>query len=171
MTGVNSFSGDKIDESKVKAPNMFERAREEFEAVLGSMHQHKSSSSRDFSEKMEFKSEKPVAEEGKKKPTMMKKAKEEIRSLFHLKEKPHRPHYLHSDSHGRSDSIDANTPVNAVKAPSVFGRAKEEIEAVIDSIHPKNKEIEPEKERAGFGCALGAGLEKICSPWGSRKKD
>lgn len=32
-----------IDESKVKAPNMFERAKEEFEAVIGAMHQHKSS--------------------------------------------------------------------------------------------------------------------------------
>uniref|UniRef100_A0A1J3FRY9 Uncharacterized protein n=1 Tax=Noccaea caerulescens TaxID=107243 RepID=A0A1J3FRY9_NOCCA len=184
MTGVNSVSGDKkihsdIDESKVKAPNMFERAKEEFEAVIGAMHQHKSS--RDFSEKMEFKSEKP--EDGKKKPNMMKKAKDEIRSLFHPKEKPHRPHHLHKETHGRSDSIDENTPVNAVKAPNVFGRAKEEIEAVIDTIHPKKKEtdgsgspkgsrpVSPEKERAGFGCALGAGLEKICSPWGDHKKD
>lgn len=32
-----------IDESKVKAPNMFERAKEEFEAVIGAINQHKNS--------------------------------------------------------------------------------------------------------------------------------
>lgn len=32
-----------IDVSKVKAPNMFERAKEEFDAVIGVIHQHKSS--------------------------------------------------------------------------------------------------------------------------------
>lgn len=31
------------DESKVKAPNMFERAKEEFEAVIGAIHQQKGS--------------------------------------------------------------------------------------------------------------------------------
>ena len=32
-----------IDESKVKAPNMFERAKEEIDAVIGAIHQRKSS--------------------------------------------------------------------------------------------------------------------------------
>ncbi|CAH2069679.1 unnamed protein product [Thlaspi arvense] len=179
---------DDIDESKVKAPNVFERAKEEFEAVIGAIHQRKSS--RDESDKMEFKSEK--AEDGKKKPNMMKKAKEEIKSLFQSKEKPHRHHHHHhKESHGRSDEIDENTPVDEVKAPSVFERAQEEIEAVIETIHPKKKvtdgsdlpsrsadsdspvrSVLPEKEeKAGFGCSLGKGLEKICSPWGDNKKD
>ncbi|KAF8102636.1 hypothetical protein N665_0198s0329 [Sinapis alba] len=184
MTGHNTVSGDEhrsdIDESKVKAPNMFERAKEEFDAVIGAIHQRKSS--RDESDQMEFKSEKQ--EGGKKKPNMMRKAKEEIKSLFHSKEKPHRfHHHHHKETHGRSDDIDENTPVNEVKAPNVFERAQEEIEAVIETIHPKKKEVDssdspkharsvsPEKERAGLGCSLGKGLEKICSPWGGNKKD
>uniref|UniRef100_A0A0D3B322 Uncharacterized protein n=2 Tax=Brassica oleracea var. oleracea TaxID=109376 RepID=A0A0D3B322_BRAOL len=110
---------------------------------------------------------------------MMRKAKEEIKSLFHSKEKPHH----HKETHGRSDDIDENTHVDEVKAPNVFERAKEEIEAVIDTIHSKKKEtdgsdspkrsrsVSPEKERAGFGCSLGKGLEKICAPWGNNKND
>ncbi|RID41139.1 hypothetical protein BRARA_J01122 [Brassica rapa] len=176
MTGPNTVSGDEhrsdIDESKVKAPNMFERAKEEIDAVIGAIHQRKSS--RDESDKMEIKSE--------EKPNMMRKAKEEIKSLFHSKEKPHRHHH-HKETHGRSDDIDENTPVNEVKAPNVFERAKEEIEAVVETIHPRKNEadgsdsqkrshsVSPEKERAGLGCSLGKGLEKICSPWGSNKKD
>ncbi|XP_018453197.1 uncharacterized protein LOC108824295 isoform X2 [Raphanus sativus] len=179
MTGPNTVSGDDIDESKVKAPNMFVRAKEEIDAVIGAIHQRKSS--RDESDKIEFKSEK---QDEKKKPNVMRKAKEEIKSLFHSKEKPHRHHHHHKETHGRSDDIDENTPVNEVKAPNVFERAQEEIEAVIETIHPKKNEadgsdspkrssrpVSPEKERAGLGCSLGKGLEKICSPWGSNKKD
>ncbi|CAN7032320.1 unnamed protein product [Brassica oleracea var. botrytis] len=181
MTGPNTVSGDEhrsdIDESKVKAPNMFERAKEEIDAVIGAIHQRKSS--RDESDKMEIKSE--------EKPNVMRRAKEEIKSLFHSKEKPHRHHHHHhhhhKETHGRSDDIDENTPVNEVKAPNVFERAKEEIEAVVETIHPRKNEaggsdspkrspsVSPDKERAGLGCSLGKGLEKICSPWGSNKKD
>ncbi|KAL1217433.1 hypothetical protein V5N11_004610 [Cardamine amara subsp. amara] len=198
MTGVNTVSGDgdrsdkkihaEIDESKVKAPNMFERAKEEFEAVIGAIHQHKGS--RNESNRMEFKSEKP--EDGKKKPSMIKKAKDELKSLFQ-KDKSHRHHHHHhhhhKETHGRSDDINEDTPLDEVKAPNVFERAKEEIEAVIETIHPKknkteegsdsdhsdspvrSRDVSPEKERAGFGCYLGKGLEKICSPWGDNKKD
>ncbi|CDY64334.1 hypothetical protein HID58_088062 [Brassica napus] len=175
MTGPNTVSGDEhrsdIDESKVKAPNMFERAKEEIDAVIGAIHQRKSS--RDESDKMEIKSE--------EKPNVMRRAKEEIKSLFHSKEKPHRHHHHHhhKETHGRSDDIDENTPVNEVKAPNVFERAKEEIEAVVETIHPRKNEaggsdspkrspsVSPDKERAGLGCSLGKGLEKICSPWGN----
>ncbi|XP_010451687.1 PREDICTED: DEAD-box ATP-dependent RNA helicase 42 isoform X2 [Camelina sativa] len=183
MTNVNTVSGDgdrsdkkSIDENKVKAPNMFERAKEEFDAVIGSLQKRKSF--KDESDKV--KSEKP---DGKKKPNMMKKAKDELKSLFQ-KEKPHRHHHHHKETHGRSDDINENTPVDEVKAPNVFERAKEEIEAVIDTIHPKKKNeaegsdspksprsVSPEKERAGLGCSIGKGLEKICSPWGDDKKD
>ncbi|KAG7534529.1 hypothetical protein ISN45_Aa08g020770 [Arabidopsis thaliana x Arabidopsis arenosa] len=174
-TGVNTVSGDKdrsdkkihvdIDESKVKAPNMFERAKEEFDAVVGAIHQRKSS--KDESDKMEFKSEK--AEDGKKKPNMIKKAREDLKSLFQ-KEKPPR-HYHHKETHGRSDDINENTPVDEVKAPNVLERAKEEIEAVIDTIHPNLRSRSVSPERAGFACNIGKGLEKICSPWGDDKKD
>ncbi|KAL0750498.1 hypothetical protein Bca101_032501 [Brassica carinata] len=181
MTGPNTVSGDEhrsdIDESKVKAPNMFERAKEEIDAVIGAIHQRKSS--RDESDKMEIKSE--------EKPNVMRRAKEEIKSLFHSKEKPHRHHHHHhhhhKETHGRSDDIDENTPVNEVKAPNVFERAKEEIEAVVETIHPRKNEaggsdspkrspsVSPDKERAGLGCSLGKGLEKICSPWDRSNPD
>ncbi|KAG0493073.1 hypothetical protein HPP92_006179 [Vanilla planifolia] len=51
----------------------------------------------------------------------MEEAKEEI--SWHGKGK-------HSkETHGTSDDIDENTPIDKVKGPSVFQRAKEEIEA------------------------------------------
>ncbi|KAJ4911192.1 hypothetical protein Rs2_05813 [Raphanus sativus] len=192
MTGANAASGDEnssdkkihgdIDVSKVKAPNMFERAKEEFDAVIGVIHQHKSS--RNESDKMEFESEK--TEDTKKKRDVIRKAKEEIKSLFHSKEKPHgHHHHDHKETRTRSDDIDENTHVDEVKAPNVSERVEEEMEAVvvIDTIHPKNNEtdgsdypkdsrsVSPEKERAGFGCSLGKWLEKICAPWGDNKKD
>ncbi|XP_010443360.1 PREDICTED: uncharacterized protein LOC104726245 isoform X2 [Camelina sativa] len=184
MTNVNKLVPDRSDkkshadndENKVKAPNMFERAKEEFDAVIGAIHQRKTS--KDGSDKMEFKSEKP---DGKKKTNMMRKAKDELKSLFQ-KEKPH--HHHHKETHGRRDDINENTPVDEVKAPNVIERAKEEIQAVIDSIQPKMKNeaegsdspksprsVSPEKERAGLGCSIGKGLEKICSPWSDDKKD
>ncbi|OAO90491.1 hypothetical protein AXX17_AT5G56210 [Arabidopsis thaliana] len=184
-TAVNTVSGDEdrsdkkiqgdIDESKVKAPNMFERAKEELDAVIGAIHQRKSSK-----DKMEFKSEKP---DGKKKPSMMKKAREDLKSLFLKEKSPRHLHHHHKETHGRSDDISENTPVDEVKAPNVLERAKEEIEAVIDTIHSKKKEkdgsgspsrsrsVSPEKERARFACSIGKGLEKICSPWSDDKKD
>ncbi|KAL3824465.1 hypothetical protein ACJIZ3_020494 [Penstemon smallii] len=41
------------------------------------------------------------------------------------------------ETHGTSDDISENTSVDEVKGPSVFARAKEEIEAVVGSILPK----------------------------------
>lgn len=38
-----------------------------------------------------------------------------------------------------SDDIDESTPIDEVKGPSVFERAKEEIEAVFQAIHPKKE--------------------------------
>lgn len=43
----------------------------------------------------------------------------------------------HKETHGTSDDIDENTPVEEVKGPSVFQRVKEEIEAMVEAIHPK----------------------------------
>ncbi|KAF3621702.1 putative U-box domain-containing protein 34-like [Capsicum annuum] len=47
------------------------------------------------------------------------------------------PHRHHKETHGRSDDIDANTPINEVKGPNIFERAKEEIQALFHSIHRK----------------------------------
>lgn len=63
--------------------------------------------------------------EGKAPPNLIEKAKEGME-----------PHH-HKETHGRSDDIDASTPISAVKAPNVFERAKEEFEALIETIHPK----------------------------------
>ncbi|KAK6914739.1 hypothetical protein RJ641_019856 [Dillenia turbinata] len=46
------------------------------------------------------------------------------------------PHH-HHETHGRSDDIDKNTPVDEVKGPNVFERMKEEVEAVVGAVLPK----------------------------------
>lgn len=43
----------------------------------------------------------------------------------------------HQETHGMQDDITEDTPVDDVKAPSVFERAKEEFEAIIDAVHHK----------------------------------
>lgn len=46
------------------------------------------------------------------------------------------PHH-EKETHGTSDDIDENTPIDEVKGPSVFERVKEEVEAVVEAIiHP-----------------------------------
>lgn len=62
-----------------------------------------------------------------KAPNLIGKAKEE-----------HKPHH-HKETHGASDDIDENTPITQVKGPNIFDRAKEEIEALIQTIHPKKE--------------------------------
>ncbi|CAA7410030.1 unnamed protein product [Spirodela intermedia] len=71
-------------------------------------------------------------------PSPMDRAKEEIKAVFHH-EKIH-----HKETHGTSDDIDENTPIDRVKGPNLLERAKEEIEALIEAIHPK-KSSEDEK--------------------------
>ncbi|XP_074294843.1 uncharacterized protein LOC141622747 [Silene latifolia] len=47
------------------------------------------------------------------------------------------PDHHDEETHGTSDDIDENTPPEAVKGPNVFQRAKEEVEAIFEAIHPK----------------------------------
>lgn len=63
---------------------------------------------------------------------LAEKAKEEPKSVG---QKPHH----HRETHGTSDDIDENTPITQVKGPNIFERAKEEIEALIQTIHPKKE--------------------------------
>ncbi|KAH0452617.1 hypothetical protein IEQ34_019916 [Dendrobium chrysotoxum] len=44
-----------------------------------------------------------------------------------------------NETHGTSDDIDENTPIDKVKGPGVFERVKEEIEALVEAIHPKKE--------------------------------
>lgn len=68
-----------------------------------------------------------------KAPNLLEGAKEEIEAITHSeKSLPH-----HKETHGRSDEIDEDTPVDEVKGPSVFERVKEEVEALVQSILPK----------------------------------
>ena len=39
------------------------------------------------------------------------------------------------ETHGRSDVIDKDTPIDEVKGPGMFGRVKEEIEALVGTIY------------------------------------
>lgn len=94
----------------------------------------------------------------------MEKAKEKIeKMLHHGKSSPRH----HKETHGMSNDIDENTPIDEVKAPNVFERAKEEIEAVLQTINPKkehNDSVPSEKSEGGFRATIGKGLEKVCSP-------
>uniref|UniRef100_A0A6M2ECA0 Uncharacterized protein n=1 Tax=Populus davidiana TaxID=266767 RepID=A0A6M2ECA0_9ROSI len=70
-----------------------------------------------------------------KAPNVIERAKEEIEAIVHGGKSPR--HY--EETHGRSDDIDEDTPIDEVKGPSVFERVKEEIEALVGAIHPKKE--------------------------------
>lgn len=118
----------------------------------------------------------PYAAERSKSHNLFERTKEDIESVIHKQKKSPHGHGHHKETHGTSNDIDENTPIDEVKGPSVFQRAKEELEAILDAIHPKkdssrhsnpltNKEDkEEEEEGGGFKVSLGKGLEKICSP-------
>ncbi|KAL6558588.1 hypothetical protein OROMI_018938 [Orobanche minor] len=80
--------------------------------------------------------------------------------------------YHHKETHGLSDDIDANTPISEVKGPNMFERAKEEIEALIHTIHPKKDSgnvVSSTKKEGNFPISIGKGLEKICYPRGNNE--
>ncbi|KAG8388399.1 hypothetical protein BUALT_Bualt02G0121800 [Buddleja alternifolia] len=67
-------------------------------------------------------------------PKSTERAKEEKEAVIHSDESPRH----HKETHGTSDDIDTNTPIDEVKGPNVSERVKEEIEAVVEAvIHPK----------------------------------
>ncbi|XP_057967740.1 uncharacterized protein LOC131157530 [Malania oleifera] len=122
----------------VKAPNVFERAKEEIEAVIQAIHPHKESQS----------SASPLGKRGhftgSGRETTTKTELEPLKanSPFVTKgssktEKSH--HHHHMETHGLSDDIDENMPVDDVRGPNVFERVKEEIEAIVETIHPKKR--------------------------------
>lgn len=51
------------------------------------------------------------------------------------------------ETHGKSNDIDESTPINKVKGPNVFERAKEEIEALVEALHPKRSPEHEHHER------------------------
>ncbi|XP_055802269.1 uncharacterized protein LOC129871386 [Solanum dulcamara] len=132
--------------SDVKAPNVFERAKEEIEALVQVIHPkkedhcHASTSdddNRTSGTMAELKTHNPdsLSENKAKVPTNQnERVEESTRTHFPGQKSPQRHH---KETHGRSDDIDAKTPINEVKGPNIFERAKEEIEALFHSIHPK----------------------------------
>lgn len=67
-------------------------------------------------------------------PNVLDGSKKENESVIHSGKSSHH----HKETHGTSDDIDANTPIDEVKGPGVFQRAKEEVEALVEAvIHPK----------------------------------
>lgn len=70
-----------------------------------------------------------------KAPNIIERGKEEIEAIIHTEKSPQH----HKETHGRSDDIDENTPIDEVKGPNVFERVKEEIEALVEAIHPKKE--------------------------------
>ncbi|OAY79060.1 uncharacterized protein LOC109704270 [Ananas comosus] len=123
-------TSDDIDEdtpvNKVKGPNVFERAKEEIEALLETI-QSKDEANRDSSEKKD-------AGKEVKEPNSGEKAKEESEGSM-LKGKAHT-----TETHGTSSDVDENTPIDKIKGPNVFERAMEEIEAIVEAIHPRRKD-------------------------------
>lgn len=80
------------------------------------------------------------AENHGKSPKFIDIAKGKIGAIMHHDKSPK----LHDkETHGTSDDIHKSTPVDRVKAPNVFKRAKEEIEAIVQTIHPKKEEKNP----------------------------
>lgn len=70
-----------------------------------------------------------------KAPNILERAKEEVDAMTHAEKSPHH----HKETHGTSDDIDENTPIDGVKGPSVFERVKEEFEAIAEALHIKKR--------------------------------
>ncbi|KAK4410498.1 hypothetical protein Sango_0122800 [Sesamum angolense] len=81
--------------------------------------------------------ESPVsqADKGIKSANLTNRAEEEKEGVILLSGKSPRHH---KETHGTSDDIDQSTPIDEVKGPSVFHRVKEEIEAVVEAVLPRN---------------------------------
>ncbi|GFP84478.1 hypothetical protein PHJA_000591700, partial [Phtheirospermum japonicum] len=166
---VNTSAGD------VKAPNVFERAKEEIEAIVGVIHGRKEPGDSDLQLSGETSLMKSfsltmfaptLAEKNNvKAPTIGVKAKEESKAVGN------KPHH-HHETHGTSYDFDENTPISEFKGPNVFERAKEEIEALVQTIHHKKdsgNDVSSARKKDRFPISIGKGLEKICSPRGHNR--
>ncbi|RAL37110.1 unnamed protein product [Cuscuta campestris] len=155
---------EKTSTTEVKAPNVFERAKEEVEAIFHAVHTKMESNRLGSCEEQRGSSSN--SEKDAKNPSWLERSKKEMEDLMSKMKSPG-SHHHHRETHGMSDDIDENTPISKVKGPNVFERAKEEIEAIVEAIHPKkdtDSTISSPTEEGGFETTIGRGLEKICSP-------
>ncbi|XP_008775150.1 uncharacterized protein LOC103695563 isoform X2 [Phoenix dactylifera] len=121
--GMSNDMDENTPVDEVKGPNVFERAKEEIEAIVEAI-----SSKKEPHHDSPTKKEESVVEA----PTLTVRANEKAKTLNRVKTHD-------KETHGSSNDIDENTPVDKVKGPSVFERAKEEIEALVGTIHPKKE--------------------------------
>lgn len=56
-----------------------------------------------------------------------------------------------------------NTPISEFKGPSIFHRAKEEIEAIVDSIQSKKESDASPKKEGGFRASVSKKLQRVYS--------
>ncbi|GKD31221.1 hypothetical protein Tco_1241999, partial [Tanacetum coccineum] len=133
----------------VKGPNVFERVKEEIEAIREAIH-HKDDKNQGSPSNVE------------RNDASLAGSKHEKKSS--LSEEPKSPMSHHKETHGRGDDIDADIPISEFKGPSIFHRAKEEIEALVDTIHSKKEsdhEAESPKKEGGFRASIKGKLHKI----------
>ncbi|OAY75367.1 uncharacterized protein LOC109722196 [Ananas comosus] len=160
--GRSSDVIESISIDKVKGPNVFERAKEEIEALVDTIRSNKNHDHDNDHYPRTKKDEKKVEA-----PNLHDKSKEESEVDIHIvKEKVHK-----RETHGKSNDVDENTPLNKIKGPNIFQRAKEEIEAIAGTIHPRTEpDLKPQEETQenfwGFFARL---FEKICSPHNAKR--
>ncbi|XP_057467256.1 uncharacterized protein LOC130756705 [Actinidia eriantha] len=146
MAESKSHPSNTISDKDVKAPNILERSKEKIEAVVHSMHTKKSQHHHKESHGIRDDIDENTPISYVKAPNVFERVHEEIEALVHPKKeaKSHDVHtkksqHHHKESHGIRDNIDENTPISDVKAPNVFERVHEEIEALVQTIHPKKE--------------------------------
>ncbi|XP_019416541.1 PREDICTED: uncharacterized protein LOC109327826 isoform X3 [Lupinus angustifolius] len=141
--GLHNGIDDNTSLDEVKAPNLFERAKEEFQAIAQVFHHKKEASTHETSygnQMAESKHKEQIpsslSDKNEIEENIFLKAKKEIKAIIHH-DKPQ--HHHNKETHGTSDNIDESTPPNEVKGPNVLERVKEEFEAVLHAIHPKKE--------------------------------
>ncbi|CAL1397051.1 unnamed protein product [Linum trigynum] len=165
--GTSNDIDEKTDIDEVRGPGVFQRAKEEIEALVETIHHkkekagnHSPTHTKETHGTSDDIDEKTSIDEVRG-PGVFQRAKEEIEALVetihHKKDKAgdHSPTHTKEthkkdkagnyspthtkETHGTSDDIDEFTSVDEVKGPGVFQRAKEEIEALVETIHPKKE--------------------------------
>ncbi|TKY72814.1 hypothetical protein E2542_SST01559 [Spatholobus suberectus] len=140
--GLHSGIDENTSMDDVRAPNVFERAKEEFQALAEVFHHRKKTQlvmdENQMTESSKHKQEAPnsPSETKAKAASIFVRAKQEIKAIIHHDKSQHNHHI---ETHGRSDDINENTPASEVKGPNVYERVKEEFEAVLQAIHPKKE--------------------------------
>ncbi|KAM7260026.1 hypothetical protein ACFE04_015767 [Oxalis oulophora] len=117
----------------VKAPNVFDRAEEEIEAIVQTIH-HKNGTRDQLKMTSELDSTKK--EKDAKASNLFERVKEEFEAIVHHHDDKS-PHRHDKETHGQSEDIDEKTAIDDVRGPNVFERVKEEVEALVEAIHHK----------------------------------